>query len=85
MDQACLKTIVELLAQLPLQPNETTQDLSQDKSKMFYKYFSFFIRLLNRCRILEVNTVLKVVKEIIWIRFLILTKNVHNVYMLLGD
>ncbi|CAG8517845.1 8557_t:CDS:10 [Diversispora eburnea] len=53
LDAACLKTIVELLAQLPLQPTETTHDLSQDKSKMFYKYFSFFIRLLNRCRILE--------------------------------
>ncbi|CAG8509250.1 3861_t:CDS:10, partial [Acaulospora colombiana] len=55
LDQACLKTIVELLYQLPLQPNENIHDtdLSQTKSKLFVKYFTFFIKLLNRCRILE--------------------------------
>ncbi|CAI2172941.1 5991_t:CDS:10 [Funneliformis geosporum] len=55
LDQACLKTVVSLLQQLPLQPSETVHesDLSGVKSRLFYKYFSFFIKLLNRCRILE--------------------------------
>ncbi|GBC02045.1 hypothetical protein RclHR1_04420015, partial [Rhizophagus clarus] len=55
LDQACLKTIVALLHLLPLQPSEIPHEsgLSQTKCKMFYKYFSFFIKLLNRCRILE--------------------------------
>ncbi|CAG8520644.1 15640_t:CDS:10, partial [Funneliformis caledonium] len=55
LDQGCLKTIVALLQQLPLQPSETPHEseISSIKSKMFYKYFSFFIKLLNRCRILE--------------------------------
>ncbi|CAI2169037.1 10253_t:CDS:10, partial [Funneliformis geosporum] len=55
LDQGCLKTIVALLNQLPLQPSETPHEseISSIKSKMFYKYFSFFIKLLNRCRILE--------------------------------
>ncbi|CAG8730319.1 10225_t:CDS:10, partial [Racocetra persica] len=55
LDQACLKTIVSLLAQLPLQPSETVHEaeISGVKSRLFFKYFSFFIKLLNRCRILE--------------------------------
>ncbi|CAG8508989.1 2177_t:CDS:10 [Funneliformis mosseae] len=55
LDQACLKTVVSLLQQLPLQPSETVHesDLSGVKSRLFYKYFTFFIKLLNRCRILE--------------------------------
>lgn len=57
LDQACLKTIVALLDKLPLQPSDTNlnTDLAKSKSKLFYKYFSFFIKLLNRCRILEVG------------------------------
>nr|CAG8557750.1 86_t:CDS:10 [Entrophospora candida] len=54
LDHSCLKTVVELLAQLPLQPPETHEtDLSKGKSGLFKRYFSFFIKLLNRCRILE--------------------------------
>ncbi|CAG8450213.1 2329_t:CDS:10 [Ambispora leptoticha] len=55
LDQACLKTVHVLLAQLPLQPSDTAHeaDLSLTKARLFYKYFSFFIKLLNRCRILE--------------------------------
>ncbi|CAJ0643714.1 10011_t:CDS:10 [Entrophospora sp. SA101] len=55
LDQACLKTIVALLDKLPLQPSDTNlnTDLARSKSRLFYKYFSFFIKLLNRCRILE--------------------------------
>ncbi|PKC12463.1 hypothetical protein RhiirA5_496913 [Rhizophagus irregularis] len=55
LDQTCLKTVVALLHQLPLQPSDAVHesDLSGVKSRLFYKYFSFFIKLLNRCRILE--------------------------------
>ncbi|CAG8470540.1 8562_t:CDS:10 [Ambispora gerdemannii] len=55
LDQACLKTVYVLLAQLPLQPSDTVHeaDLGAVKARLFYKYFSFFIKLLNRCRILE--------------------------------
>ncbi|CAH1760475.1 9376_t:CDS:10 [Entrophospora sp. SA101] len=55
LDRACLKAIVSILAQLPLQPSETIHeaDLSIVKSHLFYKYFAFFTKLLNRCRILE--------------------------------
>ncbi|KAL7332161.1 hypothetical protein PS15p_204242 [Mucor circinelloides] len=50
LDQACLKAIVSLLQQLPLQPSEAVRpaDISQVKSKLFLKYFSFFRKLLDR-------------------------------------
>ncbi|KAF9111158.1 Ras GTPase activating protein ira2 [Mortierella sp. AM989] len=55
LDLACMKSIVALLYQLPLQPYETTHDtdMSQIRSAIFYRYFNFFIKLLNRCRVLE--------------------------------
>ncbi|KAI8390971.1 uncharacterized protein BYT42DRAFT_508674 [Radiomyces spectabilis] len=55
LDLACLKTIVGLLHQLPLQPSDPVQeiDAAQVKSRIFYKYFTFFLKLLNRCRISE--------------------------------
>ena len=61
LDQTCLKTVVSLLRQLPLQPPDAVHesDLSGVKSRLFYKYFSFFIKLLNRCRILEVEIFLQ--------------------------
>ncbi len=61
LDQACLKTIVALLHQLPLQPSEIPHEseLSSIKSRMFYRYFTFFIKLLNRCRILEVCVLIR--------------------------
>ncbi|KAI8078788.1 uncharacterized protein BX664DRAFT_367193 [Halteromyces radiatus] len=57
LDMACLRTMVVLLYQLPLQPTEPTEevDLIQRKSKMFYKYFTFFLKLLARCKASEVN------------------------------
>lgn len=57
LDQACLKTIVALLHQLPLQPLEPAQEgqLAQVKSRIFYKYFTFFLKLLNRCKNIEVK------------------------------
>lgn len=50
LDQACLKAVVSLLQQLPLQPSEAVRpaDISQVKSKLFLKYFSFFRKLLDR-------------------------------------
>ncbi|KAI9020828.1 hypothetical protein CLU79DRAFT_835831, partial [Phycomyces nitens] len=58
LDLACLKTIVNLLHQLPLQPSEPVHETgaSQVKSRMFYKYFTFFLKLLNRCRISEIQS-----------------------------
>jgi neurofibromin 1 len=55
LDLACMKSIVSLLYQLPLQPYETTHDtdMTQIRSAIFYRYFNFFLKLLNRCRVLE--------------------------------
>lgn len=57
LDLACLKTIEVLLHQLPLQPSEPVHetDSAQVKSRIFYKYFTFFLKLLSRCRISEVS------------------------------
>ncbi|ORX62830.1 hypothetical protein DM01DRAFT_1403269 [Hesseltinella vesiculosa] len=59
LDLACLKTIVGLLQQLPLQPSDSSHeaDSTQVKSRIFYKYFSFFLKLLNRCRLSETEAV----------------------------
>ncbi|KAG9288022.1 hypothetical protein G9A89_017617 [Geosiphon pyriformis] len=55
LDQACLKTLVALLRQLPLQPSDPVHepDLSLAKSRLFLKYIAFFIGLLNRFHILK--------------------------------
>ncbi|KAF8979403.1 Ras GTPase activating protein ira2 [Entomortierella lignicola] len=55
LDLACMKSIVALLYQLPLQPYETAHDtdMTQIRSAIFYRYFNFFLKLLNRCRVLE--------------------------------
>ncbi|KAG0184581.1 Ras GTPase activating protein ira2 [Apophysomyces sp. BC1034] len=57
LDQACLKAIVEILHQLPLQPAEAVRqtETSDVKSRLFYKYFTFFLKLLNRCRVNELE------------------------------
>jgi neurofibromin 1 len=59
LDQACMKSIVSLLTQLPLQPSdmEHETDVSQIKSRLFYKYFSFFLKVLSRCRVLEASVI----------------------------
>ncbi|KAJ1987203.1 Ras GTPase activating protein ira2 [Dimargaris cristalligena] len=56
LDQDCMKTVVSLLLGLPLQPqdNVVESELGTVKSHQFYRYFSFFIKLLNRCRVLEI-------------------------------
>ncbi|KAI8975358.1 hypothetical protein BDF20DRAFT_914298 [Mycotypha africana] len=57
LDLACLKTIVALLRHLPLQPSEPVveSDALAVKSRIFYKYFTYFFKLLNRCRIAEIE------------------------------
>ncbi|KAG1471849.1 hypothetical protein G6F56_001890 [Rhizopus delemar] len=58
LDVTCIKTIVTLLHQLPLQPLETHQgsNATQSKSKIFFKYFTYFFKILNRCRVLELES-----------------------------
>ncbi|KAI9261580.1 hypothetical protein BDA99DRAFT_547292 [Phascolomyces articulosus] len=58
LDLACLKTIEVLLHQLPLQSSEPVHetDSTQVKSRIFYRYFTFFLKLLNRCRISEIES-----------------------------
>ncbi|KAI9294940.1 hypothetical protein K502DRAFT_360889 [Neoconidiobolus thromboides FSU 785] len=55
LDLALMKTVVLLLDGLPLLAQDTKSEAErmEAKSKLFYKYFSYFIKLLNRCRILE--------------------------------
>lgn len=60
LDLACLKTIHMLLYQLPLQPMEVAaaadsdmNSLTEARAMLFYKYFSFMTKLLNRCRTLD--------------------------------
>ncbi|KAI0230569.1 Ras GTPase activating protein ira2 [Massospora cicadina] len=55
LDLAVMKTVVLLLEGLPIlsQDAKTEAERQEIKSKLFYKYFSYFIKLLNRCRILE--------------------------------
>lgn len=57
LDIACLKTIVALLHHLPLQPSEPVveSDALVIKSRIFYKYFTYFFKLLNRCRVSEAS------------------------------
>ncbi|RCH99371.1 Ras GTPase activating protein ira2, partial [Rhizopus stolonifer] len=52
LDLACLNTIVGLLHQLPLQSPDPIHenDSTPVKSRIFFKYFTFFLKLLNRCR-----------------------------------
>jgi neurofibromin 1 len=57
LDQACLKAIVCLLQQLPLQPSEAVRpaDITQIKAKLFLRYFNHFRKLLDRYNQTEVN------------------------------
>ncbi|KAI7866864.1 hypothetical protein BDF14DRAFT_1808596 [Spinellus fusiger] len=65
LDQACLKTISVLLRQLPLQACEPTTetDAAQVKSRLFYKYLAFFLKLLNRCRLNEIDSTTSSIKS----------------------
>jgi neurofibromin 1 len=58
LDLACLNAIVGLLHQLPLQPADPVHDVDPTpiKSRIFFKYFTFFLKLLNRCRDSEVRS-----------------------------
>ncbi|KAI8388661.1 uncharacterized protein BYT42DRAFT_242275 [Radiomyces spectabilis] len=58
LDLLCLKAMVGLLYQLPLQPPDSVRqaDIQQAKGRLFYKYFSYLSNLLNRCRMTESDT-----------------------------
>ena len=59
LDIACMKAIVALLYQLPLQPDMAmlgeggNATLSDAKANLFYRYFSFLTKVMNRCRVLD--------------------------------
>ncbi|BFZ63306.1 Ras GTPase activating protein ira2 [Saitoella coloradoensis] len=55
LDLAVLKAISCLLWKLPLQPKDIPNafDLADAKSRLYYEYFSVFLKVLNRCRVLE--------------------------------
>ncbi|KAL0078943.1 hypothetical protein F4703DRAFT_1778323 [Phycomyces blakesleeanus] len=57
LDQACIRAIATLLRQLPLQTSEpvSESEAAQVKSRLFYKYLAFFLKLLNRCRVNEIE------------------------------
>lgn len=49
-----MKTIVALLHQLPLQPSDLANDmddLSQLRTRLYNKYFQFFINQMKRLRV----------------------------------
>ncbi|KAI9486703.1 MAG: hypothetical protein EXX96DRAFT_550220 [Benjaminiella poitrasii] len=73
LDQACLKSIVSLLHQLPLQPQETmrTMDIFQVKNKLFLKYFDFFRKLLDKYKQTE--------KDIATINRLAVSNSANNI------
>eukprot|EP00051_Salpingoeca_urceolata_P003452 m.57787 g.57787 ORF g.57787 m.57787 type:complete len:2607 (+) comp12795_c0_seq1:372-8192(+) len=52
LDMACMKAISSLLAGLPLQPvrDDESADVMIAKSKLFLKYFTFFMNVTNRCQ-----------------------------------
>jgi len=55
LDISCMKTITVLLVQLPLQPEDAHEaTIDEEKTRLFNKYFQFFITLLRRSRLLEI-------------------------------
>ena len=45
-----MEAVASLLAGLPLQPEESDRgDLMEEKSKLFLKYFTLYMNLLNDC------------------------------------
>ena len=56
LDLAIMKAIVALLKQLPIQPLKIKYETDSGdlKANAFKKYFDLFIRVLHRCRIVEV-------------------------------
>lgn len=55
LDISCMKTITVLLVQLPLQPEDAHEaTIEEEKTRLFNKYFQFFITLLRRSRLLEI-------------------------------
>ena len=63
LDLEAMKAMVALLSGLPLQPatNDAlvsvpnSESTAEVKSRLFYKYFSFFLKVLQKCKLLEVS------------------------------
>ncbi|EDV22626.1 uncharacterized protein TRIADDRAFT_59057 [Trichoplax adhaerens] len=53
LDLACMQAIAVLLADLPLQPDETEPNTNDTKIKIYLKYFTLFMNLLNECSLLH--------------------------------
>ncbi|OZJ06244.1 hypothetical protein BZG36_00849 [Bifiguratus adelaidae] len=55
LDQACLRSLISILDHLPLQPAKDVReaDVLSARSQLFYKYFTFFLKLLSRCKVYE--------------------------------
>ncbi|CAO3611756.1 unnamed protein product [Cunninghamella echinulata] len=51
LDLICIKTIATLSKQLPIQSLSTDHEVDalQSKSRIFFKYITFFTKVLNRC------------------------------------
>lgn len=59
MDLICIKTIAVLSKQLPIQSSsEHEKDALQAKSRLFFKYLTFFTKVLNRCGHDEVSDII---------------------------
>ncbi|ORX48285.1 hypothetical protein DM01DRAFT_1385598 [Hesseltinella vesiculosa] len=58
LDLACLKAIAILLYKFPVQSVKPIREREsvQMRSKIFHKYFSFFLWLLNRCKESQTNS-----------------------------
>ena len=65
LDNACVRAIVVLLIQLPLQPTDSheVENVSDARGRLFYKYFQFFIQVIKRCRV-ETSKSPEVVKDL---------------------
>ncbi|KJE90496.1 neurofibromatosis 1 [Capsaspora owczarzaki ATCC 30864] len=56
LDAACMRTVVSLLAGLPLLTDVDEADAAQAKSALFLKHFSFFKSVMNSCRDFELHS-----------------------------
>ncbi|CEP17257.1 hypothetical protein, partial, partial [Parasitella parasitica] len=63
LDQVCMRAIVAILHKLPLQTTDQARDADRtmNKNRLFQKYFTIFMQLLDRCHRYEAeaNTVVR--------------------------
>ncbi|RKO86400.1 hypothetical protein BDK51DRAFT_31775, partial [Blyttiomyces helicus] len=62
LDLACMRAMVSLLVGLPLQhtgellaaaDDDSVEGTAEAKGRLFYKYLSFFLKVLQKCKVLE--------------------------------